>query len=852
MNATFAGSRRWLRSVAICVLVLHLALAWGIVSAAARPSTEYERVIEWTIESKKIYADPFNDVDVDVIFSKDGQSWRVPTFWRGVQRWTVRFAPPAPGEYSYRLESTDSNNPDLNGPSGRVGVTVYKGRNRLFRHGALRVSASGRYFEFADGTPFFWLGDTWWHGLSDRLNWRGFQKLAADRKSKGFTLVQLVAGLVPFEESGPADPGFRNEGGQVWENGYARINPRYFDYADRRISHLLDLEMVPAIFGGWNQVLPGIGVRKMEQHWRYLIARYGAYPVFWVVGGELFDPPLQVASRLPEFARPSVPGGWTAVANYIRAVDPYRHPLTAHEGPPPLDFPVQDESLLDFDMIQSNHGGWPSIGVEVAQINMHYARTAVTKPIVQGEIGYEKLGETHFEDFQRVAFWLSMLNGGAGHTYGANGTWEAYTADKPLHRIRWSFINWEEGMNLPGSYQVGLGAKLLRQYRWWCFAPHPEWVTPAGTTVLEPQKDINGFNSDPGWSVLGSAANLAEAVETLWENMNPAGSVWTARSGNFRRPYAAGIPGEVRFIYIPPKVRLTRIIAPTVLRLEPSISYHAYFWEPSTGTRIDLGNVRRPDLGEIIFSESFGKENISGRWAPEESSGNGQPLLVLNDLHETDVVASVKSRRDTELAIILRYQDANNYVGALYSATDSALYLFTRRNGVTGRPIGRTPLKLRRSAIKLAAEVRGTKGTASITDGEQTFTTPIVEVGSPTTGSVGIQYQNEGAWQQFESFEVRRSPAAIEIGHLWRRLYDAKGNYRGEMSGPGLDLPERKEAGWDAFGRDRNLLLDSWRPERLPAAGDWLLVLETKKASAVIPETRTCEEPAKNSSLETR
>jgi hypothetical protein len=39
-------------------------------------------------------------------------------------------------------------------------------------------------------------------------------------------------------------------------------------------------------------------------------------------------------------------------------------------------------------------------------------------------------------------------------------------------------------MNLPGSYQVGINAKLLQQYPLWRFAPHPEWVTPRGTTLL--------------------------------------------------------------------------------------------------------------------------------------------------------------------------------------------------------------------------------------------------------------------------------------------------------------------------------------------------------------------------------
>jgi hypothetical protein len=59
-------------------------------------------VFEQTFESQKSYADPFNEVDVDVIFSKDGENWRVPTFWRGGSKWTVRFAAPTTGQYTYQ------------------------------------------------------------------------------------------------------------------------------------------------------------------------------------------------------------------------------------------------------------------------------------------------------------------------------------------------------------------------------------------------------------------------------------------------------------------------------------------------------------------------------------------------------------------------------------------------------------------------------------------------------------------------------------------------------------------------------------------------------------------------------
>ena len=69
----------------------------------------------------------------------------------------------------------------------------------MLKHGFLRVSTNGRHFEHADGTPFFWLGDTWWKCLCQRMTWDGFQELTADRQAKGFNVVQIVCGPYPDE-----------------------------------------------------------------------------------------------------------------------------------------------------------------------------------------------------------------------------------------------------------------------------------------------------------------------------------------------------------------------------------------------------------------------------------------------------------------------------------------------------------------------------------------------------------------------------------------------------------------------------------------------------------------------------
>ena len=769
-----------LRLVAIVSLVV-------ILLGSAGAETLQPGVFERTFTSQQSYADPFNDVDVDVVFSRGRETWRVPTFWRGANQWTVRFAPPASGEYTYRLESTDKNNTDLNGHEARIDITA---RPR----GMIRVAANKRYFEHDDGTPFYWLGDTWWTGLSDRLSWDGFQKLTANRKSKGFTVVQIVAGLVPSnEEQAPVDPGFHNEGGAVWDPDFKDINPKYFDFADRRIQLLVDAGIAPAIVGAWHQALGQMGVAKMEKHWRYIIARYGAYPVFWVVGGEVFDPPAEIGKKLPgiviygkltDLRSP----GWTEVTRYVRATDPYHHPVTVHEIPPPFDIPLQVESLTDFDLFQPSHMGWPSIAVEVALLNICRGRPLV-KPEVVGEIGYEGIGGTNLEDFQRVSFWEAMLNGAAGYTYGANPVFEAYTADKPFQRTKYTLLTWEEGMDLPGAYQISLGAKLLQQHAWWQFAPHPEWVAPRGATLLEPRSERNGSELGSFDSILTDPS--PQPSGTAWSY--PVGE-WKDTGGNIFQPYAAGVPGKVRVIYIP-CLSLFCHAPPTVLGLEPGIRYHAYYWEPTLGVKFDLGAVERPSPGEKI---KIGKN----------------PLAEIN---EKDLQASVELPGDQAAAVLLRYHGADNHLAAVYSPANRTVYLLDRDKGEDGRPLGSMPVAaLGRDAV-LSAEARGPWAVASVTDGTHTYTSQIVAVNNVMAGGAGARPEGDGSQQSLKNFAVRKSPTLIADEQLDKKLYDARGIFRGTLAGKG----------WDDFGKQKAILLDAWQPDPLPMPQDWVLVLET-------------------------
>ncbi len=442
--------------------------------------------IEVAFTAGRDLADPSRAVIFDVVFQDpNGGTARVPAFWAGGRTWKVRFASGVLGDHAYRGETAGGGVPGLDGAEGRVRVVAYSGSNPLYRHGPVRVSGDRRHFEHADGTPFFWLGDTWWMGLADRLRWPDeFARLAEDRTKKGFNVVQLVAGLYP--DMPAFDPRGATAGGFPWTADYGAIRPEYFDAVDLRIRHLVDAGISPCIVGMWGYYLPWMGDARAKEHWRYLIARYGAMPVTWCVAGEA-NLPWYLAKGFP-FDDREVVHGWTELIRFVRATDPFRRPLTIH--PTAINqytarHATDDPGLLDFDMLQTPHGRR-----EAAVITLKAARDAFaarpTMPVINGEASFERLSDSLPTEWTRAMFWICMTSGAAGHTYGANGIWQNNRKGDPHGKSptggTYGTISWDEAMDLPGSAQVAAGKRFLERYHWPSLSPKAEavaWDGPA-------------------------------------------------------------------------------------------------------------------------------------------------------------------------------------------------------------------------------------------------------------------------------------------------------------------------------------------------------------------------------------
>ena len=466
-------------SWALCLVVLcgSWAVPRAVMAAESARSTPANVMLELSWASTKNYGDPFNEVQLDAtVTAPDGGTAKVPAFWAGGQTWKLRYASPQVGVHRYRTECSDASNPSLHGVEGQFDVVAYQGDNPLYRHGPLRVAADRRHLEHLDGTPFLWLADTWWMGLCERIKYpEEFKTLVADRREKGFNVVQIVAGLYPdmpaFDERG------RNEVGFPWEKDYARIRPEYFDAADRRIVELVDSGLTPCIVGAWGYHLPWTGVEKMKQHWRYLVARYGALPVVWCIAGE-GEMPYYLAKdkeKDKDFQR----AGWTEIAGAVRKLDPFHRLVTIHPVQSARQT-VADPGVIDFDMLQTGHGDRGSIPTTLKLVRASRAAWP-PMPTINGEVCYEGILNTCYEDVQRFMAWSCLLSGNAGHTYGANGIWQLNREGQPYglspHGGTWGATPWNEAMKLPGSRQVGLAKRLLEQFDWPRFEPHNEWAS---------------------------------------------------------------------------------------------------------------------------------------------------------------------------------------------------------------------------------------------------------------------------------------------------------------------------------------------------------------------------------------
>ena len=259
----------------------------------AQQSATVHALHEIILTSDQDYTEPQWGVELACTFSSPtGATYTVAGFWNGGREYRIRFSPDETGIWTYETSCSDVANTGLHAQQGTVEVTAYAGTNPFLLHGGIETSANGQYFQHADGTPYFYLGDTAWE-----IMWKSKPVDAADyladRAAKGFTAIQTV--LLSHQRLGTNgvanylyEPAFLNQ-------QYTLPNVRYFDYVDTLIASMNEGGMIATIVPLWaafTEVHDDGSAqlrfnREQAMQWaRYVGARYGGYKVIWMIGGD--------------------------------------------------------------------------------------------------------------------------------------------------------------------------------------------------------------------------------------------------------------------------------------------------------------------------------------------------------------------------------------------------------------------------------------------------------------------------------------------------------------------------------------------------------------------------------------
>jgi hypothetical protein len=420
---------------------------------------------EMILESAATYENPIQDVRVTVEFECEGVVETREAFWDGGQIWRVRFAPERCGRWFWKTRCSRPEDGGLHGKSGEFLCEPGSPADR----GPLRVSPNRRHFEHADGTPFFWMGDTVWNGplKASEADWRTF---LSDRAAKGFNVIQFVA-TQWISAAGDA------EGRQAYlGRERIRIDPAFFHRLDRRIDAINEHHMVAAPVlawaAGWNadsvHLNPGntLSEEQMVLLARYFVARYGAHDVVWILAGDgIYEG--EEAER------------WKRIGRL--ALKDTNRLATMHPGGKIWVAPqFRDEEWFDFNGYQSGHWNddsnfrWINEGPPSTDWMTAPAMPHVNlEPCYEGHksMGGGRVIDAH--DVRRACYWSLLAAPVAGITYGAHGvwSWESRPELPMSHPNTGIALAWKDAMRMPGSTSMAQLKTLFTSIEWSRLSP---------------------------------------------------------------------------------------------------------------------------------------------------------------------------------------------------------------------------------------------------------------------------------------------------------------------------------------------------------------------------------------------
>ena len=325
----------------------------SVSQVTASPWQEIE--LEFTLRVD--VANPYTDVEAWVDFThSDGQLIRRPAFWDGGAHWRCRFTSPlASGQWQWQAHAAvEEHQLDPRSGAFSVGPTVGPARGLLgLAPGGPDVGLGRRLAAGGGGG----------HRVGDALAGRRGRRRAVRRGSAPEGVQRGSADDRPAGHGrlGPTRPEFDlgfEVGFEDLPDGHLNeLNVEYFHYVDQILAVLFRYDLIPILqpvfhgFGwkGLGVAGPVVPPAEYARYCRYLVARYGARPVIYLVGADgagterqieagavrctpgtrTASPPGSTIGPMPAGTRTNRPIGWTS-----SGVRPATKAITYRTGSP--------------------------------------------------------------------------------------------------------------------------------------------------------------------------------------------------------------------------------------------------------------------------------------------------------------------------------------------------------------------------------------------------------------------------------------------------------------------------------------------------------------------------------------
>ncbi len=465
-----------------------------------------QTILEFQCETS--YANPFLDNTITATFTgPNGEVITREAYWDGGNTYKVSFAPISVGTWNYVLSALEETG--LNKVSGNVESIPYAGDLDIYKHGFIKVSDDKHFFTYADGTPFFWLGDTHWE-FSYGERWDDSNHPEMTSMFKGMIDRRFEQGYTVYQTNLRSD---KPRGGQAlyWKDNDVPNVEFFQNELDRRMYYLADKGIINALGFAWFMSVLG-DIEHQKNQARYFIARYGALPMVWTLAGEVagYDPNTRQACI----------DGWREVALYVQKLDSYNHLQTAHyTNERPFAEYYQDEEWHDFTLNQAGHGDY----VVSANDYKEFLKKHNDKPFVEGEVLYEfcsTLEENGTRlctaEMGRRAAYLSIQLGGCGFTYGAQGIWDnIYEPSDCDSRFNNTFnkyrITWAQAIDGEGGKQMGYMRKFYLDNKFWTLKPYDTGKETVGDPFGKKLPAITVSDDKKHWIMYYPAATRRNA-----------------------------------------------------------------------------------------------------------------------------------------------------------------------------------------------------------------------------------------------------------------------------------------------------------------------------------------------------